>query len=248
MDAICFSRAAMGNVRSQPVMFEVEAINDEREASRPGWADTVRAEAFSDAVLAIIITLLVLDLRPPESEPGQLLSGLLEQWPTYLAYVSSYLYVGIVWTNHKAAFRRIRWIDAGLHWANLLVLFTTALLPFPTAVVSKAIEGGNLADERVAVAFYALIGTLLSLSWLVFYQYLRQHPELIEPDAKTGYFTAGCLRALTGAALYAVGGIVGYLTVPLLGLAIFLVIPIFWALTTEGLNELPLMRRARTRA
>lgn len=70
--------------------------------------DTTRAEAFSDGVFAIIITLLVLDVGVPEHEPGGLLEGLLAQWPTYLAYVTSYLYVGVVWLNHKATFRRIQ--------------------------------------------------------------------------------------------------------------------------------------------
>ena len=56
-------------------------------------AGTSRAEAFSDGVLAIIITLLVLELRPPDVGPGQLLNGLLQQWPSCLAYVTSYMYV-----------------------------------------------------------------------------------------------------------------------------------------------------------
>ena len=65
---------------------------------RVTWlSDTARVEAFSDGVFAIIITLLVLDVRTPKVEPGQLLFGLLQQWPTYLAYVTSFLYVGVVW-------------------------------------------------------------------------------------------------------------------------------------------------------
>jgi uncharacterized membrane protein len=65
---------------------------DDQSAGRAvGWADPTRAIAFSDGVLAIIITLLVLDLRPPDGESGQLLTGLLNQWPTYLAYIASYL-------------------------------------------------------------------------------------------------------------------------------------------------------------
>jgi uncharacterized membrane protein len=75
----------------------------------------------------------------------------LQQWPTYLAYVTSYLYVGVVWLNHKAEFRRIRWIDRGLHWVNIGVLFTTALLPFATAVMADAVQEGNQDDERTAV-------------------------------------------------------------------------------------------------
>jgi uncharacterized membrane protein len=56
--------------------------------------------------------------------------------------------VAAVWLNHKAAFKRIRQIDRGLHWANLLVLFSTALLPFPTAVVSRALQEHDQPDQR----------------------------------------------------------------------------------------------------
>src|SRR5579884_2636694 len=137
---------------------------DTSSDQRAGLADTGRAVAFSDAIFAIVITLLVLDLRPPNSEPGRMLFGLLQQWPIYLAYLISYLYVGVIWTNHKAAFRRIQAVDRGLHWANLGVLFSTALIPFPTAVLSKAMQNKSLADERTAAGLYALIGVLLCLS------------------------------------------------------------------------------------
>src|SRR3954463_4345336 len=89
-------------------------------------SDTVRAEAFADGVFAIVITLLVLDLHPPPTPPGRLLHGLLAQWPTYLAYVTSYLYVAVVWMNHKATFTHVRLMDRTTHWGNLLILFCTA--------------------------------------------------------------------------------------------------------------------------
>jgi uncharacterized membrane protein len=81
---------------------------DEQETLR---SDTRRTEAFSDGVFAIVITLLVLDLRPPQVRPGHLLSGLIQQWPAYLAYVTSYIYVAVVWLNHKGAFMRIGRVD-----------------------------------------------------------------------------------------------------------------------------------------
>ncbi|WP_311258541.1 TMEM175 family protein [Microbacterium sp. WCS2018Hpa-9] len=85
--------------------------------------------AFSDAIIAIVITLLVLDLRPPETEPGDLLRGLLEEWPTYLAYAASYVYLAVIWMNHKAAFLRIKEMDVGLQWANLGLLAALASYP-----------------------------------------------------------------------------------------------------------------------
>ena len=206
-------------------------------------ADTGRAEAFSDAVLAIIITLLVLDLRPPEFSPGKLWIGLLQPWPTYLAYVTSYLYVGVVWTNHKAAFRRIRYIDRGLHWANLGILFTTALLPFPTAVIAQAMQHGNRADERTAVAFYALIGALLCASWLIFFRYLSHHPDLLEKGVGKRFFKMEQNRAWTGVALYSIAGLLGYGITPAAALAVFLILPVFYGITSEGLYELPALIR-----
>lgn len=208
-------------------------------------ADTSRTVAFSDGIFAIIITLLVLDLQQPEVEPGRLLSGLLRQWPTYLAYLTSYLYVAVVWLNHKGAFRRIGSTDWGLHWVNFGVLFTTALLPFPTAVISDTIREGNLADEQTAVALYALIGALLCVSWLAFYYYLSLHPELIAEDAEARHFQRDRTKAIVGIVLYAAAGVLGYLTSPLVALIIFLALPIFYALTSEGLSKLPAVLHRR---
>jgi uncharacterized membrane protein len=205
-------------------------------------SDTSRVETFSDGVFAIVITLLVLDLRPPAVPPGQLLAALLEQWPTYLAFVTSFLYVGVVWLNHHAAFDRIRRIDRGLHWANLGILFTTTLLPFPTAVISKAIRSDNPADARTAVGLYALIGVLLCASWLVFFRYLSRHPRLFEHDIEARFFERECIRGWAGVILYATAGVLGYALTPAVALAIFLAVPIFYAFTSHGLlYELPVI-------
>ncbi|SCL31666.1 Uncharacterized membrane protein [Micromonospora rhizosphaerae] len=217
-----------------------------RPIEDPGTrSDISRAITFSDAVLAIIITLLVLDpvLRVPDVEPGHLLSALLDHWPTYAAYFASYSYVAVVWLNHKAAFHRIRKTDRGLHWANLFILFATALMPFPTAVVSHALLGHNRPDQRVAIAFYALIGALLCASWLVFFHYLARHPDLVKEEVPERFYPAERVRALVGVVLYAAAGLVGYLVAPLVGLLIFAVLPVFYAITSAGLYAAPFARR-----
>lgn len=201
-------------------------------------SDTARAEAFSDGVFAIVITLLVLDLRVPEVEPGRLLSGLLAQWPAYTAYLASYLYVAVVWLNHKATFKRIRETDRGFHWANLFVLFTTALLPFPTAVVSHAMQEDNAADQHTAVALYALVGALLCVSWLGLFHYLARHGDLVKENVRDRFFPAERVRAIIGVVLYAAAGILGYLVDPRIGLVIFVALPVFYGITSSGLYEL----------
>jgi uncharacterized membrane protein len=129
------------------------AHHEPRPADAPG---TGRVETFSDGVFAIVITLLVLDLRLPEHPAGALLHELLAQWPAYLAFTVSFVYIGIIWLNHHALFRRIRRTAVGLNWANLGVLFGAVILPFPTAVLAAAFgESGDRADQRVAVTFCA---------------------------------------------------------------------------------------------
>jgi hypothetical protein len=111
-------------------------------------SDTGRTEAFSDGVFAITITLLVLNLEVPEHPLGELLHALLSQWPSYVAFSVSFLYVGIVWLNHHALFRLVRHSSLGLNWANLGVLFGTVLLPFPTAVLAGAFSPARERPRR----------------------------------------------------------------------------------------------------
>lgn len=200
--------------------------------------------AFSDAVIAIVITLLVLDLRPPEAEPGGLLPALLEEWPTYLAYAASYTYLAVIWLNHKAAFTRIREMDIGLQWANLGILATLALVPWPTAVIAETARTGNIDDERVAVGLYAIVGALLCLSWLVFFSYLARHPDLTHDEVDDAYFARERPRAVIGVVLYLAAGVAGVLLHPLVASVIFLLLPAFYGFTSHGHDHRPAFLRA----
>ncbi|WP_292788016.1 MULTISPECIES: TMEM175 family protein [unclassified Microbacterium] len=208
-------------------------------APAAGRADPGRAVAFSDAIIAIVITLLVLDLRPPRAEEGELLPALLDEWPTYLAYAGSYVYLAVIWLNHKAAFTRIRVMDRGLQWANLGILATLALVPWPTAVIAETARTGNLADERVAVALYALVGALLCSAWLLFFSYLARHPDLTHEDVDDSYFAHERPRALIGVALYLAAGVLGVAVHPLVASIIFLLLPAFYGFTSHGHDEGP---------
>ncbi|MDR5698946.1 TMEM175 family protein [Agromyces aerolatus] len=199
--------------------------------------------AFSDAIIAIVITLLVLDLRPPQAEPGGLLAALLGEWPTYLAYAASYTYLAVIWMNHKAAFSRIREMDRGLQWANLGILATLALVPWPTAVIAETARTGNLTDERVAVGLYAVIGALLCLAWLVFFSHLARHADLTKEEVDDSYFARERPRALIGVVLYLAAGTAGVLIHPLVASVIFLLLPAFYGLTSHGLDHGPALLR-----
>ena len=208
-------------------------------------SDTRRGESFSDGVLAIVITVLALELRPPEFQRGQLLQALLQQWPTYLSYVTSYLYIAIVWLNHKHAFSRIRNMDRALHWANLGILSTVALLPFATAVLAHSMQQADGADERVAVRLYSLVGAALCGSWVVFFRYLGHHPRLLQEGVEAHFYYQESLRAALGVLLYSAVALLGAFVAPYVALVIFLLLPIFYGFTSHGLYELGAVLRRR---
>ncbi len=128
-----------------------EEMVDEEETDRR-W-DKSRVETFSDGVFAIAITLLVLDIHVP---PGlQHLGKELEhEWPSYLAYVTSFLTVGGVWIAHHRACRGLRFFDSMMMRLNLLLLMTTAFLPFPTGILAEALR----APEHTAQTAVFLYG------------------------------------------------------------------------------------------
>jgi uncharacterized membrane protein len=118
-----------------------------------------RLEAFSDGVLAIIITIMVLELRPPH-EPSW--SALGPLWPVLLSYVMSFVYLGIYWNNHHHMLHMTRRVTGGILWANLHLLFWLSLTPFTTAwmgdthfaAVPSAVYGAVLL--ACAIAYYVL--------------------------------------------------------------------------------------------
>ena len=129
--------------------------------AEPRW-DKGRVEVFSDGVFAIAITLLVLDISVAPSDYDHLRHALANQWPAYLAYVTSFLTVGSVWIAHHSLFSRLRFIDPVLLRLNLLLLMTAAFLPFPTSVLAQALHHGGTA-ERTAVVFYGAAALLIEV-------------------------------------------------------------------------------------
>jgi len=92
--------------------------------------NTIRLEAFSDAVFAIILTIMVLEFKVPH---GAELADLLPLWPVFISYVLSFVYVGIYWNNHHHLFHMTKSVNGAVLWSNLLMLFWLSLLPFATA-------------------------------------------------------------------------------------------------------------------
>src|SRR3982074_1278847 len=200
-----------------------------RRAARPledsPWpqvrlAETDRLETFSDSVLSITITLLVAEIVRPEHASGQLLEKLAAQWASYIAFLASFCYAGVIWLNHRAVFARVRYCDLSLHLANLFLLLTSALIPFPTAVLSSAIQGGNEFDARIAVTLYAAIAGTMCLSWLVLFHVLSIHPYLVEDGVDPVFFPKERFRAWLGVILYTIAGLAGWLSTPRLALVV----------------------------
>src|ERR1700735_2916571 len=112
---------------------------------------TARVLGFSDGVFTIAATILVLEIQRP-ADSRHLLDGLLELWPSYLAYALTFLLIGQVWANHHAMFDHIRAADWVLLLFNVLLLMTVAFLPFSASVLAGALHAH--AGQRTAVVFY----------------------------------------------------------------------------------------------
>jgi uncharacterized membrane protein len=127
---------------------------------------TNRLEAFSDGVLAVAITLLVLDIRVPSVGPhGSLASALGHQWPHYAAYITSFVTIGIIWINHHAMIGRLRVADHAILGLNLLLLLSIAFLPFATSLMAEYLTRSN--GQHLAAAVYSGAFLLMAIFFLI---------------------------------------------------------------------------------
>jgi uncharacterized membrane protein len=171
-------------------------------------ASADRLGLFSDAVIAVIITIMVLELKAPE---GARLADLLPLWPTAISYVVSYLFIAIIWVNHHHLMRFVHHPTPRLIWLNFVHLFFVSLIPFATAWVARS----EMAP--VPVALYAAIFLLVDVAYLVFErEVLAQADELVMPDRIR---KRAQRRTLLAVLLFATGAVVAPF-MPLLGFGI----------------------------
>ncbi len=192
-------------------------------------SDTGRLEAFSDGVLAIAITLLVLELRVPRDLGDESLArALAHEWPSYAAYVVSFLVIGIMWVNHHSMFRLVRYVNRPVLFLNLLLLLVIAAIPFPTALMAAYLDTGD-ASSHTAAAVYSGVFVLAAAGFNLLWRYLVAHPHLLEPDVDLVGVRSTVRRFGIGLFVYLATVGLAFLSAPLT-LAVHFVIAVYYAL------------------
>lgn len=130
-------------------------------------SETARIEAFSDGVFAVAITLLIFDVHVPSGSSGALGSALERQWPSYVSFLISFAFIGIMWVNHHRLFNHIHRSDNGLLFLNLLLLFSITIVPFPTSLLANRyfIAGDRQVAAAVFNGNYFVIAIFFNVLW-----------------------------------------------------------------------------------
>ena len=185
---------------------------------------TGRLEAFSDGVLAIIITIMVLGLKAPENYTFQALKPVL---PGVLTYLLSFIYVGIYWNNHHHLFQAVHHADGKILWANLTLLFWLSLIPFTTDWMGKN------HFENIPTATYGavLFMTAVAFKTLV---YVVIHAE--GDESSIGKIYRKDKRMNLSLALYLLGVGISFV-VPAISLVIYLVVALMWIVPDRRIEE-----------
>jgi uncharacterized membrane protein len=174
-----------------------------------------RMNAFSDGVIAILITILVLELRPP---PGHHLSDVLDEKGKLLAYVLSFAMVGIYWNNHHHLMQIVDTIDGRTLWANMHLLFWLSLTPLTTAWLGEAgVETGPVAAYAIVLLGCAIAFSFLTLALLALHESDSQLAQAIGRDRKGKVSLASYVLAVAFA-----------FVLPWISIALFVAVAIIW--------------------
>jgi uncharacterized membrane protein len=190
---------------------------------------TNRLESFSDGVIAVAITLLVLDIRvPPVGGHHTLLHSLLDNWPHYAAYVVSFLTIGIIWINHHAMISRLARADHSILILNLLLLMSIVLLPFATELMAaylRASSGQSLAAGVYAGCFLLMAVTFAALNRHI----LLARAHMMSAEIPAEERRRILMRSVSGLAPYLVATILAVVSA-YVTLAICAALAVFYAL------------------
>jgi uncharacterized membrane protein len=186
--------------------------------------NTTRLEAFSDGVLAIIITIMVLELRVPH---GTEWSSLAPLWPVFLSYLLSFVYIGIYWNNHHHMLHVTEQVNGAILWANLHLLFWLSLVPFVTAWM------GENHFAPVPTAMYAVLMLAAALAYLVLQRTIirSQGPQSVPATA-----VGGDKKGKISAILYLVSIPAAFISPKISG-ALFAAVALIWLLPDKRIER-----------
>jgi uncharacterized membrane protein/predicted enzyme related to lactoylglutathione lyase len=192
--------------------------------------DPARLVAFSDAVIAIAVTLLVLEIRPPQ-DTRHLFHGLAALWPSYVTYVITFMLIGQVWANHHVMFDHIRHADRAVLFLNTVLLMDMAFLPFAASVLAEAFREGQ--GERTAVVFHGTAFGLAAALFNVIWWYARHDRRLLANTIDSAGVRAISRRFQLALAWIGAGTLLGAL-LPALGVAVIAAFIVYYWLPISG--------------
>ncbi len=191
--------------------------------------ETSRAEAFSDGVFAIAITLLILNVTVHRSG-GTLGHDLLRLWPSYLAYAISFLTIGIMWVNHHTIFRHVERVDRVFLLLNLLLLMCIAFVPFPTGVAARFARSDE--NRQAAALLYGITLTTTAVFFNSLWLYASRCGRLLSPQADRREVSGITRSYMPGAPMYATATLVAFAD-SRASLILFAAIAVFYALSSS---------------
>ncbi len=185
-----------------------------------------RLEAFSDGVIAIIITIMVLEMKAPEGTKWEVLKPLV---PKFISYGLSFLFVSIYWVNHHHLLQTIKKVNPSILWANINLLFWLSLVPFATAWM------GENHFEKITVAAYAVLALLCGASFNIL-QYaisknLKEDDTIKQIIKPTGWKPMGSI------VLYSIAIPVALFVNPVISGFIFLLVSLLWLIPDKKIEQ-----------
>jgi uncharacterized membrane protein len=191
--------------------------------------ETSRAEAFSDGVFAIAITLLILNVvLPLHHEP--LGHALLRLWPSYIAYAVSFVTIGIMWVNHHTIFQHIERVDRRFLLLNLMLLMLIAFVPFPTRVAAEFARSDE--NRRAAALLYGVTMTTTAIFFNSLWLYASRGARLLSANADRREVSGITRSYIPGAPMYGTATLIAFAS-SIASLILFGAIALFYALSSS---------------
>ncbi len=213
------------------------AIEDQAETETEGEAEdsgTGRLEAFSDGVFAIAVTLLVLQLKVPETLPlsgnTSLANYVVEQWPAFLAYFNSFLSILIMWLNHHNIFKQVRRSNHTFIIFNGVLLMLITFLNYPTALLAPALKVGTAGDKKFATLVYTGTFVVIAVFYNVLWRYGTHNGRLLGKHANKALVAQITREYRFGPLVYLVAFLLAFVSVPA-SLVLTVLLAVYFALS-----------------